>query len=66
MIVVHYIESAIAHKRGYIAFTDKDVYKLKGYKWDSEIECPFSSRKGAFVKPFKYKKKILKDAYFFL
>ena len=66
MICVHYIESAIAHKRGVLGYMGDCVVNLKGYTWKPDFLCPFEHKRGAFVKKIKFKKIVYTDAYFFL
>jgi hypothetical protein len=62
----HYVEEIIKHKRVTIAYMGNSIIHLVGYKFDTEFLCPFTNRKGAYIKRKDYKKYKIIDAYFLL
>ena len=62
----HYVEEMVKHKRVVVAYMGYSIVHLIGYKWKADFECPFTDRKGAYIKRKDYKKYKIIDAYFLL
>jgi len=62
----HYVDGFIKQRRGIMAYSENTHTYLKGYKWDTEYHCPFTERKGAYIKRKDFKKIKIIDAYFLL
>lgn len=62
----HYAEKIVRHKRVTVAYMGKNITHLIGYKWREDFRCPFTDRKGAYIKRKDYKKYKIIDAYFLL
>lgn len=66
LISAHYVESIIRHKRGVIGFNGNTRISLRGYFWDKNFLCPFTERKGAYIRRKDFNKIKIIDAYFLL
>ena len=64
LVSTHYIDSIVANKRGIRGHIGKSSVNLRGYKFIEDYVCPFTNRKGAYVKIKKVKNKKYIDAYF--
>lgn len=64
LVSTHYIDSIVANKRGIRGCIGKSSVNLRGYKFIEDYVCPFTNRKGAYVKIKKVKNKKYIDAYF--
>lgn len=66
LISAHYVESIIKSKRNIHGIIKDEKICLRGYKWVQNYECPFTDRKGAYVKVRKYGKRKYHDAFFII
>lgn len=64
LVSTHYVDSIVADKRGIRGRIGKSSVNLRGYKFIENYVCPFTNRKGAYVKIKKVKNKKYIDAYF--
>ena len=64
LVSTHYVDSIVADKRGIRGRIGKSSVNLRGYKFIEDYVCPFTNRKGAYVKIKKVKNKKYIDAYF--
>lgn len=66
LISAHYVEKIVKDKRNIFGIIKNTKINLRGYIWKQNYECPFTDRKGAYVKIKKFGKKKYQDAYFIL
>ena len=64
LVSTHYVDSIVANKRGIRGHLGKSTINLRGYRFIEDYECPFTNRKGAYVKFKKVNKTKYIDAYF--
>ncbi len=64
MIAVHYLDFFIKTKTSKKGVLGKEIINFKDYNWRKNFMCPFTNKKGAFIKKIKIKKIKVIDAYF--
>ena len=64
LVSTHYVDSIVANKRGIRGHLGKSTINLRGYRFIEDYVCPFTNRKGAYVKFKKVNKTKYIDAYF--
>ena len=64
LVSTHYVDSIVANKRGIRGRLGKSTINLRGYRFIEDYTCPFTDRKGAYVKLKKVNKTKYIDAYF--